>query len=37
MFSPVNEVVVDDEDITIVTSNVSSESTSSLSMAFYSV
>jgi hypothetical protein len=34
MFSPVKEVVVDDDDITIITSNVSSRFTSSCSMAF---
>jgi hypothetical protein len=34
MFSLVNEVVVDDDDITVVTSNVSSRSTSSFSTAF---
>jgi hypothetical protein len=33
IFSPVNEVVIDNDDITIVTSNVSSGPTSSFSMA----
>jgi hypothetical protein len=37
MFSLVNKVVVDNDDITVVTSNVSSRSTSSFSMAFSSV
>jgi hypothetical protein len=37
MFSPVNKIVVDNDDITIVTSNVSSGSTSSFSTAFSSV
>ena len=34
MFSPVNEVGVDDDNITVVTSNVLSRSTSSFSTAF---
>jgi hypothetical protein len=34
IFSPINEVVIDNDDITIVTSNVSSGSTSSFSTAF---
>jgi hypothetical protein len=34
MFSLVNQVVVDDDNITVVTSNISSGSTSSFSMAF---
>jgi hypothetical protein len=34
MLSPVNEVVVDDDDITVITSNVSSRSTASFSTAF---
>jgi hypothetical protein len=34
MFSPVSELVVDDDDITVVTSNVSNGSTKSLESAF---
>jgi hypothetical protein len=34
MFSPVNKLVVDDDNITIITSNISSRSTSSFSTAF---
>ncbi len=34
MFSPINKVVVDDDDITVVTSNISSRSTSSFLTAF---
>jgi hypothetical protein len=34
IFSPVNEVVIDDDDITVVTLNVLSGSTSSFSTAF---
>jgi hypothetical protein len=37
IFSPINEVVIEDDDITVVTLNVSSGSTSSFSMAFSSV
>jgi hypothetical protein len=34
IFSPVNKVIIDNDDITIVTSNVLLGSTSSISMAF---
>jgi hypothetical protein len=37
MFSPISEVVVDDDDITVITSNVSGGSTNSLESAFSSV
>jgi hypothetical protein len=36
MFSPINEIIVDDDDITVVTSNVSNGSTTSLESAFSS-
>ena len=36
MFSPVNEIIMDDDDITVVTSNVSNGSTTSLESAFSS-
>ncbi len=34
LFSPVNKFTVDDDDITVVTSNVSNGSTASLELAF---
>jgi hypothetical protein len=34
IFSPINKVIIDDDDITVVTLNVSSGSTSSFSTAF---
>jgi len=36
MFSPVSELVVDDDNITVVTSNISDGSTNSLESAFSS-
>ena len=36
MFSPVNEIILDDDDITVVTSNVSNGLTTSLESAFSS-
>jgi hypothetical protein len=36
MFSPAHEVIVDDDDITVVTSNVSTGSTASQQSAFSS-
>ena len=36
MYSPVNEIILDDDDITVVTSNVSNGSTASIKSAFSS-
>jgi len=36
MYSPVNEIILDDDDITVVTSNISNGSTTSIESAFSS-